>query len=67
MKIRLLFLKGILQEKPESLIYKFLQLQFEHPTKGDWSSTCVKDLKDLNIDFLWKKLKTFLNKNIKSY
>ena len=57
MKIRLLFLKVILHEKPESLIYKFLQLQFEHPTKGDWASTCVKDLKELKIDLSLEEIK----------
>ena len=57
MKICLLFLKVILHEKPESLIYKFLQLQFEHPTKGDWASTCVKDLKELKIDLSLEEIK----------
>ena len=57
MKIRLLFLKVILQDKPESLIYKFLQLQFEHSTKGDWASTCVKDLKELKIDLSLEEIK----------
>ena len=58
MKTRLLFLKCILQEQPESMIYKFLQLQFEHPTRGDWASTCSKDLKELNIDLSLEEITT---------
>jgi hypothetical protein len=41
MRLRLLFLKYILNEKPDSLIYKFLQLQIENPTRGDWASSCI--------------------------
>ena len=29
--------------------YKFLYLQVEHPTRGDWVSTCLDDLKQLGI------------------
>ena len=46
---RLFFLKDILNEKPESLIFRFVMLQFEKPTKGDWASSCQKSLKYLNI------------------
>ena len=49
-KIKLLFLKTILEENPQSLIRQFLFLQFENPTRGDWASSCLQDLKDLNID-----------------
>ena len=46
---RLFFLKDILNEKPESLIFRFVMLQFEKPTKVDWASSCQKSLKYLNI------------------
>ena len=49
-KIKLLFLKNILSENQDSLIYRFLMLQFENPTRGDWASSCMKDMKDLNIE-----------------
>lgn len=29
--------------------YKFFYLQVEQPTRGDWASTCFKDLKELEI------------------
>ena len=28
-----------------------LKLQIENPTRGDWASTCKKDLKELNLNF----------------
>ena len=48
-KMRLFFLKTILDEKSESLIQKFFQLQVEQPTKGDWASSCSNNLKQLEI------------------
>ena len=49
-KTRLLYLQYILQQSKESTIFKFFQLQLEYPTRGDWASTCVQDLKDFNIE-----------------
>ena len=57
-KIRLLFLQYILQENPESQIFKFLKLQIEHPTRGDWASTCQKDLKDFEIEISFDEIQT---------
>ena len=56
-KTKLLFLQCILQENPESLIYKFLHLQLEKPTKGDWASSCQQDLTDLNIEMSFSDIK----------
>ena len=47
---RLLFLKSIMHEKPNSRIYQFVKLQFENPTKGDWMSSCLTALRYLEID-----------------
>ena len=49
MKMRLMFLKYILNEDEESMIHKFLMLQIRLPTRGDWASTCQDDLKQLEI------------------
>ena len=57
MKICLSFLKCILNENPEAMIYKFLQLQYENPTKGDWASNCTKDLQFLEIDLSLEEIK----------
>ena len=36
-------------EDRNSRIFKFVKLQLEKPTKGDWVSKCRKDLSELNI------------------
>ena len=48
-KMRLLFMKYILEQDKASLLSKFFQLQLEQQTRGDWASTCLKDLKELRI------------------
>jgi hypothetical protein len=48
-KMRILYLKYILEQPDDSQLKKFLNLQFEKPTRGDWASTCLKDLRELNI------------------
>ena len=47
MKSRLFFLKYIVDQEENSLILKFFNLQLENPSKFDWASTCVTDLKDM--------------------
>ena len=42
-KLRMFFLKYILDQEEESTIYKMFNLQLQHPTKGDWSSTTTND------------------------
>ena len=48
-KMRLLFLKQILQQAEESQIYQFFKLQQNNPIKGDWVSTVLNDLSQLEI------------------
>ena len=57
-KARLLFLKTILEENESSTIKKFLMLQFEKPSKGDWAGSCIQDLKDLEIDLTLDEIRT---------
>ena len=56
MKCRLSFLKYLLEENPNSLIHRFLKLQLENPTRGDWVSTCLKDLNDLQIHLSFEQI-----------
>ena len=46
-KLRMFFLKYILDQEEESTIYKLFNLQLQHPTKGDWASTTTNDMKHL--------------------
>ena len=62
MKIRLLFLKNILNEEEDSLILNFVKLQLKKSSRGDWISTCLKDLKSLNITETLEEIKS-MSKN----
>ena len=55
-KMKLLYLKYILSENEESLIRKFFYLQLEIPTKGGWASSCLKDLRELEIKLSLKNI-----------
>ena len=44
-KMRLMYLKNILEQNEESQIRKFFMLQMDEPVKGDWASKCLTDLK----------------------
>ena len=56
-KMRLLYFKYILHEEETSLISKFFYLQLNQPTKGDWVSTCLNDIKQLHIDMSLEDIK----------
>ena len=57
MKNRLLFLKYILKQDSESLINKFLQLQLKTPTRGDWASSCIQNMKYLKLELNFEEIK----------
>ena len=39
------------------MAYQFFYLQIEQPTRGDWASTCLKDLTELRIDESLEEIK----------
>ena len=41
-KLRLYFLKDILNQEEDSLMFKFLQLKIQNPSKGDWAHPAKK-------------------------
>ena len=57
MKQRLFFLKYILNQDTESMIYKVLFLQIEKPAKFDWATTCIKDLKQAGAELCQAQVK----------
>ena len=57
MKIRLYFLKTILEQDSCSRILKFFNLQYQNPTKGDWVSTCLNNLQEMDIKMSLKEIK----------
>ena len=57
MKMRLLFLKNILEQPEKSNVRQMFDLQLEMPSHGDWTSTCMKDLKNLKIGLLLEEIR----------
>ena len=57
MKMRLLFLKYILEQPEQSNVKQMLKLQLEMPSRGDWASTCIKDLKYLQISLSLEEIR----------
>ena len=47
--MRLLFLKNILEQSEESNVKKMFNLQLAKPSPGDWASTCLSDIENINL------------------
>ena len=56
-KLRLLFLKTILEQDDDSNLKKFFNLQMKYPSRGDWASTCISDLNKLQITLTLDEIK----------
>ena len=65
-RIRLLYLKEILIQNEDSMIVKMFQLQLKQPKRGDWASTCLKNLNDLDIDMSLEEIKLMKKAKFKS-
>ena len=61
-KCRLMFLKTILEQSENSVIRRFFFLQVRKPSKGDWASACLNDLKSLNISLSFEEIQTMEKK-----
>ena len=61
-----MFLWDILDEDEGSTIYKFLQLQVEQPTRGDWVSTCRENLKQLDLPESFNDIKSITRNRLKN-
>ena len=66
LKMRLLFLKYILEQPPESLIFRMLKLQLEKPTRGDWASSCRKDMENIDLKLTLEQIKSMKKEKYKS-
>ena len=56
--MRLLFLKYILEQSKESNVKKMLNLQLEKPSPGDWASTCLSDIENINLKLTLEEIRT---------
>ena len=57
MKMRLLYLKYILEQPEDSTISKLFKLQLEKPKKGDWASSCQTDIQNIKLEMTLKEIK----------
>ena len=57
-KIRILYLKYILNQDQDGMLYKFFQIQLKSPSKRDWVTECLKNLKDLEIELSLEEIQT---------
>ena len=48
---RLMFLKHILKQNEESLLFQFFMAQLKFPTKNDWASQLLEEIDELDIKF----------------
>ena len=66
LKTRLLYLKYILNQNQDSMLYKFFQIQLETSSKGDWAAMCLNDLKTLNIQESLKEIQDMSESKFKN-
>ena len=64
-KMRLLFLKYILEQPEESSLSKMLKMQLEEPTRGDWASSCRTDIEKLDLKLTFEDIKTIKKREFK--
>ena len=57
LKLKMFYLKDILNQDPTSMIYNVFYLQIEKPVRFDWASSCIKDLKRLNINMSFDEIR----------
>ena len=59
-------MKNILNESESSKLFRFFKLQQENPVRGDWVSTCMKNMKALNINNSIEEIKEMSTFTFKS-
>ena len=65
-KRRLMFLHYILNENPNSMIYRFLMTQMKWRKKKDWIAQVLTDLKELKMDEDLEKIKQIKKSKFKN-
>ena len=64
-KIRLLYLKYILNQDPETMLFRFFEAQLQQSSKGDWVYMCNEDLKILNIKTTYEEVRNMTHYRFK--
>ena len=55
-----------MEQNEDSILRKTLQLQLENPCRGDWGSTCLNDLKELDITLTLHEIRTITKSKFSS-
>ena len=63
----MLFLKSILDEDEKSMVSNFFKLQLQDQKKGDWVTTCMHDLAELNVQLGLDEIKLLARKFSQNY
>ena len=53
---RIMFLHYILNQKQDSLIFKFFKAQLENPVKGDWSEQVKSDISEIGLKLTMEEI-----------
>ena len=64
---KLLFLHHILQQREESLLYRFFIAQMNFPRHNDWVSSVLEDLIELEISLEIEDIKVMPKQKFKDY
>ena len=54
---RIMFLHYILNQKENSLLFRFFKAQLENPVKGDWSEQVLSDIREINLQLSMQEIK----------
>ena len=65
-KMRCLFLRNFLKGDENSQIFRFFKLQLHNPVKGDWVSTILRDLSELEIFESFEEIRNMTKNKFKN-
>ena len=65
MRRRLMYLQYLLQQGPESVLFKCLKAMMKSTLRGDWLELVTKDLKDLDIKLSYEEIEKFSKEDLK--
>ena len=52
-----MFLQHILHQKEDSLLYRFFMAQLRNPTKGDWVTSVIEEIDELELGLQLEDIK----------
>ena len=65
-KLRIFFLKYILDQEEHISIRSMFQFQLKYPSRNDWASDCLMDLKQMDINMSLGEIRLLPDKQFKN-